>query len=59
MSSKGTRGILSKQSEPIEEGGHMYTKIRGGRHEGDASLWVEKIVTTKEEAEEENLNSPP
>jgi len=27
--------VLSKQGEPIDEGDHVYTKIRGGRHEGD------------------------
>jgi hypothetical protein len=27
--------VLSKQSEPIEQGDHVYTKIRSGRHEGD------------------------
>lgn len=27
--------VLSKQGEPIAEGDHVYTKIRGGRHEGD------------------------
>ncbi|KAF2184451.1 hypothetical protein K469DRAFT_709213 [Zopfia rhizophila CBS 207.26] len=47
--------VLSKQGEPIEEGDHVYTKIRGGRHEGD----VEKIVTTEEEAKKENVKNPP
>jgi hypothetical protein len=55
MSSKNTDDVLSKQGEPIQEGDHVYTKIRGGRHEGD----VEKVVTTKEEAEEENVKNPP
>jgi hypothetical protein len=27
--------VLSEQGEPIEQGDHVYTKIRGGRHEGD------------------------
>jgi hypothetical protein len=27
--------VKSKQGEPIQEGDHVYTKIRGGRHEGD------------------------
>jgi hypothetical protein len=27
--------VLSKQGEPIEQGDHVYTKIRGGRHEGN------------------------
>jgi hypothetical protein len=30
--------VKSKQGEPIQEGEHVYTKIRGGRHEGDVSL---------------------
>ncbi|KAF2256363.1 hypothetical protein BU26DRAFT_445100 [Trematosphaeria pertusa] len=47
--------VLSKQGEPIQEGDHVYTKIRGGRHEGD----VEKIVTTKEEADQEGVKNPP
>ncbi|KAF2461520.1 hypothetical protein BDY21DRAFT_368717 [Lineolata rhizophorae] len=45
----------SKQGEPIEEGDHVYTRIRGGRHEGD----VERIVTTQDEAEEEGVKNPP
>lgn len=32
--------ILSKQGEPIEKGDHVYTKIRGGRHEGDVRAFV-------------------
>ncbi|EON62673.1 hypothetical protein W97_01897 [Coniosporium apollinis CBS 100218] len=47
--------VKSKEGEPINEGDHVYTKYRGGRHEGD----VEKIVTTKEEAEEEGVKNPP
>lgn len=27
--------VNSKQGEPIQEGDHVYTRIRGGRHEGD------------------------
>jgi hypothetical protein len=37
MSSKNKDEVLSKQGEPIEKGDHVYTKIRGGRHEGDVS----------------------
>lgn len=29
--------IQSKGGESIEVGDHVYTKIRGGRHEGDVS----------------------
>lgn len=37
MSSKQEDQVLSKQGESIEEGDHVYTKIRGGKHEGDVS----------------------
>ncbi|KAF1975998.1 hypothetical protein BU23DRAFT_552007 [Bimuria novae-zelandiae CBS 107.79] len=47
--------VLSKQGEPIAEGDHVYTKIRGGRHEGD----VDKIVTSKEEAKAEGVRDLP
>lgn len=30
-----TGEIRSKEGVPIEEGDHVYTKIRGGRHEGE------------------------
>lgn len=29
--------VKSKGDQPIEEGDHVFTKIRGGRHEGDVS----------------------
>ncbi|KAI3332214.1 hypothetical protein HD806DRAFT_529977 [Xylariaceae sp. AK1471] len=47
--------INDKHGEPIKEGDHVYTKIRGGRHEGD----VDKIVTTEAEAKEEAVKNPP
>ncbi|RMZ69416.1 phosphatidylserine decarboxylase [Pyrenophora seminiperda CCB06] len=47
--------IVSKNGESISEGDHVYTRIRGGRHEGN----VEKIVTTKEEADKEGVKHPP
>ncbi|KAI3572414.1 hypothetical protein IWW34DRAFT_891918 [Fusarium oxysporum f. sp. albedinis] len=34
--------IEDKNAEPINKGDHVWTRIRGGRHEGD----VERIVTT-------------
>jgi hypothetical protein len=37
MPTKNEEQVLSKQGEPIEEDDHVYTKIRGGRHEGDVS----------------------
>ncbi|KAH6647174.1 hypothetical protein BKA67DRAFT_663514 [Truncatella angustata] len=49
------RQIHDKTSEPIKDGYHVYTKIRGGRHEGD----VEKIVTSTSEAEKEGVKNPP
>ncbi|KAF1960509.1 hypothetical protein CC80DRAFT_488824 [Byssothecium circinans] len=55
MPPKNDEQVLSKQGEPIKEGDHVYTKIRGGRHEGD----VEKIVTSEQEAKEENVKNPP
>ncbi|KAB5526308.1 hypothetical protein GE09DRAFT_365441 [Coniochaeta sp. 2T2.1] len=47
--------IKDKNGEPIKEGDEVFTKIRGGTHTGT----VEKIVTTKEEAEKEGVKNPP
>ncbi|KAI9694308.1 MAG: hypothetical protein M1820_009032 [Bogoriella megaspora] len=47
--------VHSKEGEPIEEGDHVYTKIRGGRREGD----VDKVVISEEEAKEEGVKNPP
>ncbi|KAI8630458.1 hypothetical protein F5Y19DRAFT_483800 [Xylariaceae sp. FL1651] len=47
--------IKDKYDEPIQEGDHVYTKIRGGRHEGK----VDKIVTTEAEAKKEGVKNPP
>jgi hypothetical protein len=33
-------GVQSKDGKPIHKGDHVYTKIRGGRHEGDVSFPV-------------------
>ncbi len=44
-----------KHGNPIHEGDHVYTKIRGGHREGD----VEKIVETQEQAKEANVKNPP
>jgi len=30
--------IVSKNGQTIQEGDHVYTRIRGGRHEGDVRL---------------------
>jgi hypothetical protein len=32
---KSDASIMSKNGEQIEQGDHVYTKIRGGKHEGD------------------------
>ncbi|KAI1812767.1 hypothetical protein GGS20DRAFT_587193 [Poronia punctata] len=47
--------IQDKHGKPIKKGDHVYTQIRGGRHEGD----VNKIVTNKAGAKEENVKHPP
>ncbi|KAF2742541.1 hypothetical protein M011DRAFT_472132 [Sporormia fimetaria CBS 119925] len=38
MPTEHQTNITSKQGEPIQEGEHVYTKYRGGRHEGDVSI---------------------
>jgi len=40
--------IADKKGEQIEVGDHVYTKFRGGRHEGEA----EKIVHDESEAKD-------
>ncbi|KAF2432603.1 hypothetical protein EJ08DRAFT_648031 [Tothia fuscella] len=47
--------IKSKEGESIHEGDHVITKIRGGHHKGK----VDKIVDTKEEANESGVKNPP
>lgn len=47
--------IKDKNGQPIKVGEEVFTKIRGGTHTGT----VEKIVTTKEEAEKEGVKNPP
>ncbi|KAF5724793.1 lipase [Fusarium mundagurra] len=47
--------IEDKNTEPINKGDHVWTRIRGGRHEGD----VERIVTTAKDAEKEEVKNPP
>ncbi|KAJ9134770.1 hypothetical protein NKR23_g9951 [Pleurostoma richardsiae] len=47
--------IKDKNGEPIHEGDTVFTKFRGGRHEGV----VDKIVTTQEEAKEADVKNPP
>jgi len=47
--------VRDKKGEPIQEGEHVFARSRGGRHEGE----VEKVVTSKEEAEKERVKHPP
>jgi hypothetical protein len=47
--------IKDKNGEPIKHGDHVFARARGGSHEGN----VEKIVTSKEEAEREGVKHPP
>ncbi|KAM3087071.1 hypothetical protein ACMFMF_001003 [Clarireedia jacksonii] len=47
--------VEDKHGNAIDEGDRVFTKIRGGKREGE----VENIVTTKEEAAEEDVKNPP
>lgn len=47
--------IKDKNGEPIKEGDHVFARWRSGSHEGE----VEKIVTSKEEADKEGVKHPP
>ncbi|PSS18794.1 hypothetical protein M430DRAFT_66787 [Amorphotheca resinae ATCC 22711] len=47
--------VKDKNGKDINEGDRVFTRIRGGKHEGE----VEEIVTTQEEAEKENVKNPP
>ncbi|KAJ4196196.1 hypothetical protein NW759_016428 [Fusarium solani] len=47
--------VKDKNSEPINKGDHVWTRIRGGRHEGD----VEKVLNTEKEGKEEGVKNPP
>ncbi|KAK7928597.1 hypothetical protein PG985_005595 [Apiospora marii] len=55
MSGNATNSVQDKHGEPIQEGDHVYTPIRGGRHEGE----VEKLVTSDQEAKKEGVKNPP
>jgi hypothetical protein len=47
IKSQGTENdVVSKNGEQIEEGDHVYTKIRGGRHEGDVSTDLPNRTTS-------------
>ena len=47
--------VKDKHDEPIKKGDEVYTRIRGGRHEGE----VDKIVTSQAQAEKEGVKNPP
>jgi len=47
--------VEDKKGNAIDEGDRVFTKIRGGKREGE----VEEIVTTQEEAAKENVKNPP
>ncbi|KAL8855489.1 MAG: hypothetical protein Q9178_007871 [Gyalolechia marmorata] len=47
--------LKDKAGEPIKEGDQVWTRMRGGKHEGT----VDEIVTSKEEAEEKGVKNPP
>lgn len=47
--------VKDKKGNPIHEGDTVFTKIRGGKREGQ----VDEIVTTKEEAKEKDVKNPP
>ncbi|KAM0544717.1 hypothetical protein ACHAPJ_011704 [Fusarium lateritium] len=47
--------VEDKNADPINKGDHVWTRIRGGRHEGD----VEMVVTTEKDAKNEDVKNPP
>lgn len=47
--------IKDKDGQPIKEDDEVWTKARGGKHEGV----VDKVVTTEAEAEKSGVKNPP
>jgi hypothetical protein len=47
--------VKDKDGKPIEQGDSVWTRIRGGRHEGE----VEQVATTEQEAKDANVKNPP
>lgn len=47
--------VQDKHGVDIEVGDQVYTRVRGGRHEGE----VQKIAATAEEAKKEDAKNPP
>lgn len=47
--------IQGKNGQPIKEGDKVWTKARGGKHEGV----VDRVVTTEAKAEKSEVKNPP
>jgi len=47
--------VEDKTGNPINEGDTVFTKIRGGKRQGE----VDEIVTKQEEAKEKDVKNPP
>ncbi|EIT76134.1 hypothetical protein BDV35DRAFT_356506 [Aspergillus flavus] len=47
--------VKDKHGDTIHEGDYVFTRIRGGSHQGE----VERIVMDEQEAEEEGVKNPP
>lgn len=47
--------IRDKDGQSIKAGDEVWTKARGGKHEGT----VDKVVTTEAEAERSGVKNPP
>ncbi|KAH8774976.1 hypothetical protein BGZ57DRAFT_760031 [Hyaloscypha finlandica] len=47
--------VEEKKGNPIEVGDTVFTKIRGGKREGE----LDKIVMTENEAKHEEVKNPP
>ncbi|KAI0848826.1 hypothetical protein F5Y00DRAFT_262299 [Daldinia vernicosa] len=47
--------ISDKQGQPIREGDAVWTKVRGGRREGD----VDRVVESEAEARDAGVKNPP
>ncbi|KAJ5370063.1 uncharacterized protein N7496_006155 [Penicillium cataractarum] len=47
--------IVDKHGNAIHEGDYVFTRIRGGSHEGK----VQEIVTDEQRAEETEVKHPP
>ncbi|KAL4734009.1 hypothetical protein BDV11DRAFT_69480 [Aspergillus similis] len=50
-----TSEVQDKNGQTLQEGDYVFTRIRGGSHQGK----IEKIVTDEAEAEQEDVKNPP